>query len=230
MPLPITDTRQAFRPLSREIVAVLRTLRLDDWGRPTMAGSWRVRDVVAHLVDTALRRLSFHRDGSAPRTSLPRDVSDGPLVAFINELNATWIRAAERLSGRVLTDLYARTSAELADFVETLDLHAAARFPVSWAGESESTQWLDIGREFTEVWHHGSQIRELAQACSRIRGGWRRSCGSPCTRCRTPIATRRGVRACRSRFESLAAPPACGHSSSTMENGPSRRDNSRIQP
>jgi uncharacterized protein (TIGR03083 family) len=164
MPLPITDTRQAFRPLSREIVAVLRTLALDDWGRPTMAGSWRVRDVVAHLVDTALRRLSFHRDGLAPRTSLPRDVSDGPLVAFINDLNATWIRAAERLSGRVLTDLYARTSAELADFVETLDLHAAARFPVSWAGESESTQWLDIGREFTEVWHHGSQIREAVGA------------------------------------------------------------------
>src|SRR5436190_1349327 len=103
MPLPIIDTRQAFRPLSREIVAVLRTLTVDDWGRPTMAGSWRVRDVVAHLVDTALRRLSFHRDGAVPRTSLPPEVGDRPLVAFINDLNATWIRAAERLSGRVLT-------------------------------------------------------------------------------------------------------------------------------
>jgi len=29
-------------------------------------------------------------------------------VTFINDLNATWIRAAERLSTRVLSDLYAR--------------------------------------------------------------------------------------------------------------------------
>ena len=31
-----------------------------------MAGAWRVRDVVAHLLDTALRRLAFHRDGAVP--------------------------------------------------------------------------------------------------------------------------------------------------------------------
>jgi uncharacterized protein (TIGR03083 family) len=163
MPLPITDTRHAFRPLSHEIVELLQTLTVENWQSPTLAGAWRVRDVVAHLVDTALRRLSFHRDGSSPRTAHPV-TSDRHLVAFINDLNATWARAAERFSPRVLTDLYARASTELADFVETLDLDATAVFPVSWAGERQSAQWLDIGREFTEVWHHGSQIREAVGA------------------------------------------------------------------
>ena len=165
MPLPVIDTRPLFRPLGRDIVGVIRSLKPDDWTRPTLAGAWRVRDVVAHLLDTALRRLSFHRDGAPPAgTSARAPVSDRDLAAFINGLNAEWVHAAERLSPRVLGDLYARASAELADFVEALDLHGAAVFAVSWAGETRSAQWLDIGREFTEVWHHGAQIRDAVGA------------------------------------------------------------------
>src|SRR5262249_54070818 len=126
MPLPITDTRHAFRPLCREIVDVLRALLIGDWERQANAG-WRVPAVVAHLIDTALRRLSFHRDRSWPAPGRPTP-TDRELVAFVNDLNATWIRAAERLSARVLTDLYAEASTDLADFVETLDLHSTAVF------------------------------------------------------------------------------------------------------
>src|SRR5438067_5040146 len=61
MPLPITDTRPFFHPLSSDIVHLLRTLSPDDWLAPTVAGTWRVRDIVAHLADTALRRLSIQR-------------------------------------------------------------------------------------------------------------------------------------------------------------------------
>src|SRR6185436_11756995 len=123
MPLPITDTRHAFRPLSAEILRLLRTLHPADWQRPTMAGSWRVHDVVAHLVDTALRRLSFHRDRAAPPSPERPIASERDFVAFINELNATWVRAARRLSSRTLTDLYATASTELAVFVEAQDLY-----------------------------------------------------------------------------------------------------------
>ena len=159
MPLPVTDTRRAFRPLSGEIVGLLRSLGAEDWDRPTVAGSWRVRDVVAHLVDTALRRLSFHRDRSMPPVS-----SAGSFVDLINDLNATWVHAARRLSPRALTDLYAQASAQLADFVESLPLDGDALFPVSWAGDAQSALWFDIGREFTEVWHHGAQIRDAVGA------------------------------------------------------------------
>ena len=159
MPLPVTDTRRAFRPLSVEIVGLLRSLSVEDWTLPTVAGSWRVRDVVAHLLDTALRRLSFHRDRSMP----PADAG-ASLVAFVNDLNRSWVHAARRLSPRALTDLYAHASAQLADFVESLSLDGEALFPVSWAGEAQSALWFDIGREFTEVWHHGAQIREAVGA------------------------------------------------------------------
>jgi len=176
MPPAVVDTRPLFRPLCAEIVATLRSLDPDDWLRPTVAGSWRVRDVAAHLLDTALRRLSLHRDRPADTTSQPR-VGGTPtnLVAFVNDLNASWIRAAERLSPRVITDLYARAGTELADFMETLSLSDDAFWPVSWAGEGRSAQWLDIGREFTEVWHHGSQIRDAVGAGPFAEPRWLRA-------------------------------------------------------
>ena len=100
MPLPVTDTRFSFRPLCRDIVALLRTLPREDWERPTLAGDWRVRDVVAHLLDTALRRLSFDRDGRTPPPPARPIAGDRDLVESINGLNASWIRAADRLSTR----------------------------------------------------------------------------------------------------------------------------------
>jgi len=173
-PLANIDTRPFFRPMCRDIVALLRSLGVEDWLRPTMAGTWRVRDVAAHLVDTALRRLSIHRDAARLPERL-RPASDRNLVALINDLNATWIRAAERLSTRVLVDLYDRVSIELADFIETLDLDGEAVFAVSWAGETRSAQWLDIGREFTEVWHHGAQIRDAVGAGAFSNADWLRA-------------------------------------------------------
>jgi hypothetical protein len=80
-------------------------------------------------------------------------------VDFINNLNAQWVTSARRLSPRVLTDLYERASREAADWFESLPLDAPALFPVSWAGEEASAGWFDIGREFTELWHHQQQIR-----------------------------------------------------------------------
>ena len=54
------------------------------------------------------------------------------------------LRPRERQSGRL---------------VEALPFDAPALFGVSWAGEQTSEGWFDIGREFTELWHHQQQIR-----------------------------------------------------------------------
>ena len=164
MPLPVVDTRPLFRPLIGEIVSVLRALSPDDWLRPTVAGSWRVRDVAAHLLDTALRRLSSGRDGWRSLDGPRLTGAEPDFVARINELNAIWIRATDRLSPRVLTDLYAVAGAGLAEWFETASLEAPASIAVSWTGDSRSAAWLDIGREFTEVWHHGAQIRDAVGA------------------------------------------------------------------
>ena len=164
--LPRIDTRGFFRPVSVDLVALLRGLPPADWHRPTVAGAWRVREVVAHLVDVTLRRLSFHRDRmTPPAPSLPIS-SERDFVNVINGLNAEWIAATRRCSPRVLTDLFERASIELADWVEPLPLDAPALFGVSWAGEETSEGWFDIGREFTELWHHQQQIRIAVEAPS----------------------------------------------------------------
>ena len=157
-PQPI-DTRSLFRPVSGALVTLLRTLPAEQWERPTVAGHWVVRDVVAHLLDSTLRRLSFHRDGMTPPPAARPIASERDFVAFINDLNAQWVASAKRLSPRVLTDLYESAAGEAADWFEALPLDAPALFPVSWAGEQVSAGWFDIGREFTELWHHQQQIR-----------------------------------------------------------------------
>jgi uncharacterized protein (TIGR03083 family) len=134
-------------------------LPADAWQRPTIARSWVVRDVVAHLIDIALRRLSFHRDRMTPPPPRRQIASDQDFVDFINGLNREFVEAMRRLSPRLLTDLFEKASEELADFFEQLPFEAPALFPVSWAGESTSEGWFDVGREFTELWHHQAQIR-----------------------------------------------------------------------
>ena len=158
------DTRGLFRPVSDALVTLLRGLPVQDWDRPTIAGGWVVRDIVAHMLDTTLRRLSFHRDAMPPPPPPHEIRSERDFVAFINGINAQWVTASKRLSPRVLTDLYERASNEAADWWEALPLTAPALFSVSWAGESVSAGWFDIGREFTEQWHHQQQIRMAVDA------------------------------------------------------------------
>jgi uncharacterized protein (TIGR03083 family) len=157
--LPPTDTRKLFRPVSSELVVLLRGLPAEAWHRPTIAGSWVVRDVVAHLVDITFRRLSFHRDRMPPPPPRRPIASEQEFVDFINGLNRDFVDATRRFSPHVLTDLLEKASLEIADFFEQLPIEAPALFPVSWAGESTSEGWFDIGREFTELWHHQAQIR-----------------------------------------------------------------------
>ena len=159
VPLPPRFTADLFRPLNEELVALLRGLSPDEWHLPTLSRRWRVREVVAHLLDTHCRRLSFERDGLAPLAPGRPIESDGDLVAFLDDVNARWIAAAERLSPRLLTDLLEAAGRWLADSLASLDPFAPALFPVAWAGESESRCWFDVARELTEQWHHQQQIR-----------------------------------------------------------------------
>lgn len=157
--LPPIDTRPFFRPVSSALLALLRSLPSDDWDRSTVAGRWTVRDVVAHLVDLSFRRLSFHRDRMTPPPP-PRPIaSERDFVDFINGLNAGWVDVTRRFSPRVLADLLEKASGDLADWFESLPEDAPGLFGVSWAGEPTSEGWFDVGREFTELWHHQEQIR-----------------------------------------------------------------------
>lgn len=170
-PLPPTDTRPLFRPVATALVDLLRALPDDAWIR-TAVGSWQVRDVVAHLADVSMRRVAFHRDRHTPPPPPFPIESDGDFVRFINRINADWVDASRRLSPRQLTGLYAAAAGELADFLESVPFDEPGLFGVSWAGEMESAGWFDIGREFTEQWHHQAQIREAVGAARLAEPAW----------------------------------------------------------
>jgi uncharacterized protein (TIGR03083 family) len=154
-----TDTRALFRPVALELIRLLEALPPPEWERPTIAGSWLVRDVVAHLIDVTFRRLSFHRDALVPPPPSRPINSERDFVDFINRINAEWVNASRRLSPRILRDLLQKSTSELATYFEDLPFDAPALFGVSWAGEQSSEGWFDVGREFTELWHHQEQIR-----------------------------------------------------------------------
>ena len=138
---------------------VLRGLAAEDWNRGTRAGTWVVRDIVAHLIDLTLRRVSFQRDGLVPPPPPCPIAGERDFVRFINSLNHDWVTVTRRFSPQVLTELFELASGDLADFFERTPLDGPGLFGVSWAGEMASAAGFDIGREFTELWHHQMQIR-----------------------------------------------------------------------
>jgi Mycothiol maleylpyruvate isomerase N-terminal domain len=169
--MEIIPTADLFLPLQQELVKLLRGLSPDDWSRPTVAGSWRVKEVAAHLLDSDLRRLSTHRDRHQPSsTSSPE--SYGDLVAYLNHLNASWVAATDRLSPAVIVDLLEWAGAQVAEFFASLPAEGEALWPVAWAGEHRSLNWMDIGREYTEKWHHQAQIRDAVSAPQLAARRW----------------------------------------------------------
>jgi hypothetical protein len=49
--------------VDEKLIELLTSLRSAEWDLQTIAPQWTVRDVAAHLLDTALRKLSMVRDG-----------------------------------------------------------------------------------------------------------------------------------------------------------------------
>ena len=172
-PLEPLYTADLFPPLHAELVALLQGLASEDWERPTVAGAWRVRDVVAHLLDVDLRKLSVNRDGHLMPPDEPIG-GYGDLVKFLNRLNADWVTAARRLSPQVLVELLAVTGPAVSELVASLPPHEPARFPVAWAGEDRSENWFDVGRDYTERWHHQMQIRDAVGAPLLLESRWLR--------------------------------------------------------
>jgi uncharacterized protein (TIGR03083 family) len=145
-------TEHLFAPLHAQLIALLRSLSAEEWNAPTAAGAWTVKDVAAHLLDTAMRRLSLQRDGH---------FREGPFDP--NAANATWVEAMQRVSPRVLIELMDRYGRENAFYLASLDPFAKAHWGVAWAGEEESPAWFDVARELTERWHHQQQIRDALE-------------------------------------------------------------------
>jgi uncharacterized protein (TIGR03083 family) len=165
MPKPIYAAH-LLGPLDKKLLELLTALSAADWNQPTIVPAWTVKHITAHLLDGALRKLSAVRDGRF--TATPQ--AGESLAKFINRLNAEGVAFYIRYSPAVLMELLSSTGPLFAAFHEHLDPHARAKFPVSWAGETESVNWFDTARELTERWHHQEQIRLATGAPSLTCG------------------------------------------------------------
>src|ERR1700758_3378621 len=149
------------RRVDEKLIDLLTSLTPGEWDRQTVAPLWKVRDVAAHLLDTALRKLSLVRDSCYVETTNIRSHQD--VIALVNRLNREGVAVYRRLSPRVLIEMMRLATNQFAEFHESLDPFAAATFSVSWAGEEASQNWFDTARELTERWHHQEQIRLATQ-------------------------------------------------------------------
>ncbi|MFB3132679.1 MAG: maleylpyruvate isomerase N-terminal domain-containing protein [Rhodothermales bacterium] len=157
-------TVELFPPLYAELLALLRNLSDDDWEKSTVARLWAVKDIVAHLLDGDIRRLSFQRDHLAPLHPDAPIEGYRDLVDFLNQMNADWVKAARRISPPLLITFLEMTGPQVYAFFKTLDPFAEAIYPVAWAGDEQSPHWFDLAREYTEKWHHQQQIRDAVGA------------------------------------------------------------------
>src|ERR1051325_2833769 len=84
------------REVDQRLIELLESLAPLEWDLQTVAPLWKVRDVAAHLLDTALRKLSMVRDSwqvEAAGIHTPQD-----LIALVNRLNREGVTVYRRLS------------------------------------------------------------------------------------------------------------------------------------
>src|SRR5438093_3388744 len=145
------------RRVDEKLIDLLSSLTSSEWDVQTIVPRWKVRDVAAHLLDTALRKLSMARDSCYVESVDFRSPQD--LITLVDRLNREGVTVYRRLSPSLLVDLMRVACEQNARFHESLDPFAPAVFAVSWAGEDMSLNWFDTARELTERWHHQQQIR-----------------------------------------------------------------------
>jgi uncharacterized protein (TIGR03083 family) len=150
------ETAALFPELLEGLLELLRGLTPDEWARPTVAGSWRVKDVASHLLGGEIGILSRRRDGWAPG-SPPRSFEE--LVALIDGLNRSWVETTSRLSPRLIVDLLEHLGRQSCEWFATLDPDAPGD-SVDWAAPGPAPVWMELAREYTERWHHQQQIRD----------------------------------------------------------------------
>ncbi len=154
-PILVTDL---FHPTLDALIQLLEGLSPEEWRRSTVCAGWTVKDVALHLLAVDISNLSRKRDGFSLTPGKPiRSHQD--LLVFINDLNESWMSAAQRISTPLLIDLLRFVGEQANAFFATVDPFALGE-PVSWAGPEPAPHWIDLAREFTERWHHQQHIRD----------------------------------------------------------------------
>lgn len=135
-----------------------------DWERPSPCPGWSVLGLCCHLAGDDLGLLARHRDGYHG-TAPPEGANEADFAAWLDDLQAEWVRAARRLSPRVVTSLLRWAGPQIGEAFRCQDPRAPTA-SVSWAGSGLMPAWLDQARELSEYWIHRQQILQaLGRPC-----------------------------------------------------------------
>jgi uncharacterized protein (TIGR03083 family) len=160
VPPPSAPPVDAVAPLvgleRSRLLGLLRSLAVEDWQRPTRCPEWSVLGVARHLLGDDLGLLSRRRDHYLG-TPAPESLTEVQFIDWLDQLQIEWVRAARRLSPRLVVELLEWTGPRLVDVLSQEDLTVrSAR--VSWAGPEPVPVWLDQLRELSEYWIHRQQL------------------------------------------------------------------------
>jgi uncharacterized protein (TIGR03083 family) len=151
------DVRPLFPVERGALVDLLAALEPDEWSRATVCPGWAVRDVAGHILHVYVRRLSADRD----RHPGPEFGSDETLAAFLARSNEDFVRTARQISPRLMIDLLVHLGTQLDVEWSSREMGDPAGAEVSWAAPGlPAPVWLDVAREYSELWVHQQQIRD----------------------------------------------------------------------
>lgn len=154
---PVIDVRPLFPRERQAMLELLGGLGAADWAAPTVCPGWDVHDVVGHVLNDYMRRLSGSRD----RYGGAVFADDETLPAYLARTNEEFVRSSRQLSPQLMIELLDHLGPRLDAVWAATDLQAAADLNVSWAAtDIGSPAWLDIGRDYTEFWVHQQQVRD----------------------------------------------------------------------
>jgi uncharacterized protein (TIGR03083 family) len=138
-----------------------------DWQRPSPCPGWTVLGLCTHLAGDDLGFLARHRDGYHG-TPAPEHASEDEFIAWLDGMQDDWVRAARRMSPRIVTGLLAWSGPQVAETMRAQD-PAARTASVSWAGTGPVPAWLDQARELSEYWIHRQQLLQALDRPSDLR-------------------------------------------------------------
>ncbi len=164
---PPRDYAGLFAVERDRLTGLLAGLLAADWERPSPCPGWSVLGLCCHLVGDDFGLLARHREGYYG-TPGPGGATEAEFVAWLDELQAEWVRAARRLSPRIVADLLRWAGPQIAGIFRREDARAPTA-SVSWAGPGPVPAWLDQARELSEYWIHRQQILQALGRPSDLR-------------------------------------------------------------
>ncbi len=163
------DPPTLFSVERNRLLSLLGDLLPGDWARPSPCPGWNVLDLCVHLLGDDFGWLARQRDrhhGTAPPAGV--DQIEGGFATWLDDLQDQWVRAARRLSPRLVMHLLDWSGPQVFDTLASQD-PTRLDGSVWWASPGPVPVWLDQLREVSERWIHRQQLLQALGRPSDLR-------------------------------------------------------------